>query len=119
MLGNSAIISRSNGGILMGHTHSRAPPSPAVMATLSVMQSELNWSNLEEEGSAYLVVTSASPYFILWSTKKFTQLTGFLVNDVIAYDFDILSGPLTNKTTMNEMLNNVIQGNAEHLVVCS
>lgn len=35
---------------------------------------------------AYLVLTPVRPFYMLWATRKWTQLTGYLVNDVIAYD---------------------------------
>ena len=53
----------------------RTPPSAEVIASLLLMRSESGWSKLEDEG-AYLVVTPLRPFFMLWATRKWTQLTG-------------------------------------------
>ena len=60
----------------------RKPPSAEVIASLLLMQSEPRWSKLEDEG-AYLVLTPLRPFYMLWATKKWTQLMGKFVCCVI------------------------------------
>ena len=58
-----------------------------------LMQSEPRWSKLEDEG-AYLVLTPLRPFYMLWATKKWTQLMGtcvcfvLFVNNCVVYTFD-------------------------------
>jgi hypothetical protein len=95
----------------------RKPPSPEVIATLLLMKCEPCWSKLEDEG-AFLVLTSLRPFFMLWATRKWTQLTGYLVNDVIAYDVCALLGPKADRGAFEELLESVgLHGRAEHMVV--
>jgi len=47
-----------------------------------VMRNEPKWTGLDEDG-AYLVLSPSGPFLVLWATKRWTQLTGYLVNDVI------------------------------------
>lgn len=95
----------------------RKPPSPEVIASLLLMKSEPGWSKLEDEG-AYLVVTPLRPYFMLWATRKWTQLTGYLVNDVIAYDICTLLGPKADHLAFEAALDSVAgSGKSEHIMV--
>ena len=81
------------------------------------MKSEPNWSKLEDEG-AYLVLTPLRPFYMLWATRKWTQLTGYLVNDVIAYDICTLLGPKADHYAFEEMLESVsAYGKTEHIMV--
>jgi hypothetical protein len=74
----------------------RKAPSPTLMNALSVMKNEYRWAKLEEQG-AYLITSPEPPFIILWATKKWTQLTGYVLNDILAEDISILSGPKTDK----------------------
>ena len=95
----------------------RKPPSPEVIASLLLMKSEARWSKLEDEG-AYLVLTPLRPFYMLWATRKWTQLTGFLVNDVIAYDICTLLGPKADHFAFEECLETVgAYGRTEHIMV--
>jgi hypothetical protein len=53
-----------------------------LIAALSVMRSEPKWTGLDDDG-AYLVLSPSGPFLVLWATKRWTQLTGYLVNDVL------------------------------------
>jgi hypothetical protein len=95
----------------------RKPPSPEVIASLLLMKSEPCWSKLEDEG-AYLVLTPLRPFFMLWATRKWTQLTGYLVNDVIASDICTLLGPKADHFAFEECLEAVgAYGRTQHIMV--
>jgi hypothetical protein len=88
-----------------------------VIASLLLMKSEPAWSKLEDEG-AYLVLTPLRPFFMLWATRKWTQLTGYLVNDVIAYDICTLLGPKADHSAFEEALEAAgSAGKAQHIMV--
>jgi hypothetical protein len=89
---NSSMGSYKRGGIL------RHVPSAEVMETLSRMRAETRWQRLEDDSahsptSSYLVLTPQRPFYMLWATKRFTSLLGYLVHDLIAYEFSVLFGP--------------------------
>lgn len=122
-LGSSSGSSRRNQMIL------RHVPSPEVMETLSLMKSESKWAKLEDESTfsttnsnvhsnAYLVVTAQRPYFMLWATKKWSQMMGYLVNDIIAYELSVVFGPQTqNIKKLESLLDAVNEGNPQHMVL--
>jgi hypothetical protein len=53
-----------------------------LIAALSVMRSEPKWTGLDDDGAS-LVLSPSGPFLVLWATKRWTQLTGYLVNDVL------------------------------------
>eukprot|EP01038_Epipyxis_sp_PR26KG_P009397 gene9397-12656_t len=100
--------------------HNHSPPSSAIMSTLALMQSETLWGRLEDDDSAHLVISAHAPFYILWATRKWTQLTGFLLNEVIALDVEDhfpLYGVNTNHQLFIKKLNDVgITCYAQHLL---
>ena len=83
------------------------------METLSRMQSEPRWAKLEQDSMShatcsYLVLTAQSPFFMLWASRRWTQLTGYLVNDIIAYEVAALFGVHTQNAARVESLCEVV-----------
>ncbi len=95
----------------------RHVPSAEVMETLSLMKAEAKWSKLEDESSntptgSYLVVTATRPFYMLWATKRWTQLMGYLVNDIIAYELSVLFGPhMQTIMKVENMLDLIVNSN--------
>jgi hypothetical protein len=85
--------------------HNKILSNGKILSSLNIMRLETGWEKLADEG-AFVIITFEKPYFILWATKKFTQLTGYLVNDVLASSFENL---LNTKTDM-DVFNNFFDG---------
>ncbi|KAJ1435098.1 hypothetical protein B484DRAFT_393722, partial [Ochromonadaceae sp. CCMP2298] len=97
------------------YPHTRPPPSSHVIDSLLRMRLEPAWGRLEEEG-AFLVLTPQRPFFMLWATKRWTQLTGYLVNDLIAYEVFALLGPKTDLGMIDRVLGSGSRGRSEHVM---
>lgn len=95
----------------------RHPPTAAMLSALLPMQLERRWMRLEEEG-AFVIISAEAPFYILWATKKWSKLTGYLINEVLSFHISLIMGPQKECERFLKALENVLDGNSVHLV-CS
>lgn len=95
----------------------RPPPSSALIDSLMQMQRESRWQRFEDFCEGVLVLTPEPPYCILWATKKWTLLTGYLLNEVLALDVDVLTGARTDKRRLRGCFDVAKTGQVAHIVV--
>lgn len=86
--------------------HNKILTNGKILSSLNIMRLESGWEKLAEEG-AFVIITFDKPYFILWATKKFTLLTGYLVNDVLASSFENLLSIKTDMGVFNNFFDNI------------
>jgi serine/threonine protein kinase len=67
-----------------------------VSQALLTVRRESQWEMLEQAG-AFLILSAEFPFLVLGATKKWSQITGFLLSDIIARDLSFLEGTLSNK----------------------
>lgn len=94
----------------------RNPPNAELIKELRKIQGEPQLRMLEDQG-ALLLLSPLSPYYMLWATRNWTQLTGYLVNDVVAYDINLLFGPQTDDQKIQHLLSLLHFGEPQHLMM--
>jgi len=81
-----------------GALANRLPPSEAVIKALAPLQQEKKLLTLDTLcGATHVLVSSESPYIVLWAGNKWPQITGYFLSDVLCGDLSFLSGPRTDK----------------------
>lgn len=93
-------------------------PSPELMETLNVLKGESNWGKLEDLTDSYLVITPEAPYYMLWATRKWSQLLGYFINDILAQEISSLfQGPnVLFEKILTSILPKVTMGQVDHLM---
>eukprot|EP01035_Chromulina_nebulosa_P017731 gene17731-23323_t len=93
------------------------PPSAQLLSALSKMQSESNWMRLEEDGGAFLIVANEEPYYIVWATKAWSKMTGYLLNEILACDVSVIEGKSSDRGLLTEAIFSAALGVPRHVVV--
>ena len=57
------------------------------------------------------------PGLALFATQKFSKLTGYLSDDIIASDLHMIRGPRTDRVLLNSIISKASQGDPGHAVV--
>lgn len=90
------------------------PNLPAAVArAISTLRAEPAWDALEGLGPV-LILGAQSPYLVIGATKKWSQLTGFLMSDTIAKDLSFMEGAQSNKALFRQVCAEVCRGYAAH-----
>jgi hypothetical protein len=84
-----------------------------VARAISTLRSEPAWDELEALGPV-LILGAQFPYLVIGATKKWSQLTGFLMSDVVAKDISFLEGAQSNKVLFRHVCAEVCRGHASH-----
>jgi hypothetical protein len=92
------------------------PPSPQLLSALAVMQLEEKWLLLEDQG-AFAITTSAPPHSIVWATRSWCKLTGYLLNEVLSLDIiTLFQGSSVDRELVTALLNDAAMGKPAHCV---
>jgi hypothetical protein len=67
-----------------------------------------------EELGAFLILGAQFPYLVIGATKKWSQVTGFLMSDVLARDLSFLEGAQSNKVLFRFICAEASKGRAAH-----
>lgn len=94
----------------------RATLPSGVARAISVLRNERACEALEEKG-AYLIMGAQFPYLIIGATRKWTQITGFLLSDILARDISFLEGAQSNKVLFRYICSEACRGRAAHAVI--
>ena len=97
-------------------SYPRNAPSRELIEAVSAMKAEVQWSKLEDDG-AYVIITPIAPYYMLWATKRWTQVMGYFVNDLLGLDISLLFGPKTDVMALLSLLSTMITGHSLHIMV--
>lgn len=90
------------------------PNLPASVArAIATLRAEPAWDALESLGPV-LIVGAKKPFLVIGATKKWSQLTGFLMSDVVAKDLSFLEGAQSNKVLLRHVCAEVCKGRSAH-----
>jgi hypothetical protein len=90
-------------------------PSKELMESVGAMKLDKNWAKLEEDG-AYVVLSPYHPFYMIWTTKKWTQVMGYFIHDILGVEINLLFGPKTDVLAIHRAFEKVIQGYPQHLM---